>query len=503
MGDARVGSDERARTGRRAVASAVAARGLLGVLGGVLLLTACTGDGPAQRDPQAATPTAAATRSSGSSGSSATTDDGADDADAPCTVTYSVGNAWPDGFGARVEVTNDGPSREDWVLAWEFDAGQEITESWEAQVEQDGARVTAAAPTWAPTLAPGARASFGFNASWSGENPDPTRFTLDGDPCTVVVVSGEYVDDDTTDDTADDTTDDTADDTTDDTGGGAGEAVGGLYVGDGTQALTAWAAATGTDKELLAAIAHTPQATWLGSWTDAAGARDQAARVTGAAADAGSTAVLVVYAVPGRDCGLHSAGGVAAGEYVRWVETVADGVEGHPIVVLEPDALAQLGDCDGQGDRVGYLAAAARALDAAGARVYLDAGHSGWHPAAETARRIERVGTEHLAGFALNTSNYQTTADERAYGEQVAGLLDGLGFVVDTSRNGNGSNGEWCNPRGRALGDPPRLVDDGTALDALLWVKAPGESDGACNGGPAAGRWWQEMALELARNARP
>jgi endoglucanase len=44
-------------------------------------------------------------------------------------------------------------------------------------------------------------------------------------------------------------------------------------------------------------------------------------------------------------------------------------------------------------------------------------------------------------------------------------------------------------------------VDDATSLDALLWVKLPGESDGACNGGPAAGQWWQEIALELAANA--
>lgn len=56
-------------------------------------------------------------------------------------------------------------------------------------------------------------------------------------------------------------------------------------------------------------------------------------------------------------------------------------------------------------------------------------------------------------------------------------------------------------PRGRALGDPPRAVDDGTHLDALLWVKLPGESDGSCNGGPPAGQWWQDVALELARNA--
>ncbi len=276
-----------------------------------------------------------------------------------------------------------------------------------------------------------------------------------------------------------------------------------LHVAPGAQALAAWQAATGEDKVLLERIATRPQAAWIGDWTEASAAREQVAALTGAAHEAGEVAVLVVYAIPGRDCGLHSAGGVEQSEYATWIDTVASGIVGEPIVVLEPDALAQLGACDGQGDRVGLLAYAARSLHEAGARVYLDAGHSGWHPVAETARRLALVGTEHLAGFALNTSNYQTTADERAYGEQVSAATGGLRFVVDTSRNGNGSNGEWCNPRGRALGEPPRLVDDGTALDALLWVKSPGESDGACNGGPQAGAWWQEIALELARNAAP
>ncbi|MGL1937407.1 MAG: glycoside hydrolase family 6 protein, partial [Fibrobacterales bacterium] len=61
------------------------------------------------------------------------------------------------------------------------------------------------------------------------------------------------------------------------------------------------------------------------------------------------------------------------------------------------------------------------------------------------------------------------------------------------------SNGEWCNPRGRALGENPRAIFEG-ALDGYLWVKRPGESDGTCNSGPTAGHWWLEYALELARN---
>ncbi|MDR7383460.1 glycoside hydrolase family 6 protein [Promicromonospora iranensis] len=279
-------------------------------------------------------------------------------------------------------------------------------------------------------------------------------------------------------------------------------AVSDLYVDPGTQAYAAWEAASGTDKDLLAKIALTPQSYWVGNWADADHSRAEVADYTGRAAAAGQTGMLTVYAIPGRDCGNHSGGGVPESEYARWVDTVAEGIEGSPIVILEPDALAQLGDCDGQGDRVGYLRYAAASLTAAGARVYIDAGHSGWLSAGEAAQRLQLIGFTDAVGFALNTSNYQTTADTQAYAEQVSAQVGGRPYVIDTSRNGNGSNGEWCNPRGRALGEQPRLVDDATSLDALLWVKLPGESDGACNGGPAAGQWWQEIALELAANAR-
>ena len=40
-----------------------------------------------------------------------------------------------------------------------------------------------------------------------------------------------------------------------------------------------------------------------------------------------------------------------------------------------------------------------------------------------------------------------------------------------------------------------------TSLDALLWVKHPGDSDGTCNGGPKAGMWWEKYALDLVRNS--
>ncbi|MET0401763.1 MAG: glycoside hydrolase family 6 protein, partial [Cystobacter sp.] len=69
-------------------------------------------------------------------------------------------------------------------------------------------------------------------------------------------------------------------------------------------------------------------------------------------------------------------------------------------------------------------------------------------------------------------------------------------FVVDTSRNGNGSNGEWCNPAGRKLGTPPQV---GGGADLLLWVKVPGDSDGACGIAPntVAGQFSPDIAWRL------
>ncbi len=252
---------------------------------------------------------------------------------------------------------------------------------------------------------------------------------------------------------------------------------------------------------LIERIAAQPIATWLGDRTPALAERVGA--ITSEAAAANQIALFVIYNIPGRDCGLYSAGGAEQDEYLGWVQTIADAVDPASTTwfILEPDALAQLGDCDGQGDRVGLLAGAARILDEAGGEVFLDVGNSRWRTPETMAERVALVGTEHLAGFETNTSNYVSTEEEAAWGERLQALT-GLPFITDTSRNGNGAtaDSEWCNPRGRALGAPPQ-VNPGTGQLALVWAKVPGESDGECNGGPAAGVWWQEIAEELARDA--
>ena len=214
-------------------------------------------------------------------------------------------------------------------------------------------------------------------------------------------------------------------------------------------------------------------------------------------------------------------------------------------------------------------------------RVYLDGTHSAWLGAGDTAHRLVQAGVLRADGFFLNVSNYVETERLEKYGAWVSkciwfggdaaswgynhfdwcasqyypanpndfstcvltdqwyadnvesqGAYPGeealAGFVIDTSRNGRGpwtptvsypDPQVWCNPPGRGVGLRP-TADTGNALiDALLWIKIPGESDGECTRGlgpagttvdpewgvidPAAGVWFRQMALELAQNANP
>ena len=224
--------------------------------------------------------------------------------------------------------------------------------------------------------------------------------------------------------------------------------------------------------------------------------------LVGQADDAGQVPVFVVYGIPDRDCtGGFSSGGLTDETYGPWVEEIASaaGSGDAAVAVLEPDALASALDCDNRGQRVQLLKAAVESLRGAGVTTYVDAGHSDWKRPADVAPLLKDVGVTNVRGFATNVSNFQTDDGERAYADRLVELLGGgVHYVIDRGRNGNGATDEWCNPPGRAFGDRPGFVDDGTPLDAFLWVKPPGESDGTCQGGPAAGDFWAARVMELA-----
>ena len=261
-----------------------------------------------------------------------------------------------------------------------------------------------------------------------------------------------------------------------------------------------WRSTRPADAAHMDRIASQPVALWLGEWSG-----DVRAAVSAAVARAdGRMTVFVVYNIPNRDCGSYSAGGIPASSYRGWVRSIAMGLAGAPAaVILEPDALAAM-ECLGtaaQEERVALIREAVDVLKAAGAAVYIDAGNARWQPADVTAARLKRAGIDDADGFALNVSNFIATDVTTTYGVAVSRRVGGKHFVIDVSRNGLGapSDGQWCNPGGRALGVNPTTVTSNALVDAYLWVKVPGESDGTCNGGPRAGTWWAEYALGLAQ----
>ncbi|MFJ9738942.1 glycoside hydrolase family 6 protein [Streptomyces sp. NPDC101166] len=295
--------------------------------------------------------------------------------------------------------------------------------------------------------------------------------------------------------------------------GGRGPAASGRLYRHPESQVADWVRANPGDERravIESRIAARPAAVWFADHTPAT-ITSRVRAVTAGAAAQGRVPVLVPYVIPERDCGGASGGGAPdLDAYDAWIDRFAAGLgSGEVIVILEPDAIAYA-DClpaQRRAARFASLARAGRVLTAADprARVYYDAGHSHWNGPARQAELLRQAGAASAssAGIFSNVSNYQRTADEVAYARQVLAALGGpagLGAVVDTSRNGNGApaGGQWCDPDGRAVGRAPTLDTGEARVDAYLWVKLPGESDG-CKG--EAGSFSPSYAYELARSA--
>ena len=259
----------------------------------------------------------------------------------------------------------------------------------------------------------------------------------------------------------------------------------------------------------MARLASRPTAHWM---TEGGDVETDVRSVMTEAARAGRSALLVAYWIPGRDCGSYSAGGAeSAAAYRDWIQSFARGLGRRPAtVIVEPDAIPQaVTGCLQGGAKAERLALLRYALRTLSARpktaVYLDAGNAGWvRPPSRMAGALRSAGVARADGFALNVSNFYSTRASVRYGRALSRRLSGAHFIVDTGRNGNGPSRDaggapdWCNPPGRALGRDPTTRTGKARVDAFLWVKEPGRSDGDCrSGAPPAGEWWPEYALEL------
>ncbi|RCV48160.1 glycoside hydrolase family 6 protein [Marinitenerispora sediminis] len=212
--------------------------------------------------------------------------------------------------------------------------------------------------------------------------------------------------------------------------------------------------------------------------------------------------------------------------------------------------------------------------------------------------RGTQAGVNSVSGFITNTANYTPTVepfltnpDLQVGGQPVrsaafyewnprfaelgfaqalrtafvnSGFPSDIGMLIDTSRNGWGGpdrptsvststnlntyvdesrvdtrphRGNWCNQAGAGIGERPRSAP-AAGIDAYVWVKPPGESDGVSEGGivdpddpakgfdrmcdptwhntwnpnvptnalpnaPHAGRWFPEQFEMLVENAHP
>lgn len=259
------------------------------------------------------------------------------------------------------------------------------------------------------------------------------------------------------------------------------------------------------DADLLREISCRPQAAWL-TRPDKDEMRKLAKELTLVAEAVGQVPVLVLYNAAQGNSILWRFGNQGQ-DYIDWMEAVADGIGDRKAwVILEPDALGMSGSYN-ETDRAyrhDELKKAVRILksNAPNARVYIDAANSGWWSGEYIAKLLDDVDVNLADGFALNVANYHYLENEIARAEEASEILGGnIHFVIDTGRNGNGSAGGWCNLPGKALGALPTRETGNHRADAFLWIKPPGESDGECNGGPPAGKFWLTYALELVENA--
>ncbi|HMC95056.1 MAG TPA: glycoside hydrolase family 6 protein [Polyangia bacterium] len=345
-----------------------------------------------------------------------------------------------------------------------------------------------------------------------------------------------------------------------------------LYINpDYAKTVEGLAVAHPDDAALLKKMATFPTAIWL-SWiadTKDVGRYLDDALAQQKASGKPEVVTFVVYDLPNRDCNAASSAGELsaddtgeAGYQHRYIDVIAAAFAAHPDVriaaVLEPDSLANLvtnlqnPKCEAaQGIYKRGIAYAITKLSLPNVFLYLDAAHAGWLGWPKNLGRSVTMykevltmagGADRIRGFALNVSNYDPAKDatnpkrqldaapddELGYVGDLSKALDaagitGKGFVIDTGRDGKGyirsSPGNWCNIKGAGLGERPRAAP-APKVDAYLYIKVPGESDGTADakatrfdencvsedatpGAPEAGKMFDAYLINLLKNATP
>lgn len=553
-----------------------------------------------------------------------------------CDVAYTT-NDWPGGFTANITIRNIGDPINGWTLGFTFpDANQRVQNGWSARWTQSGRNVTAQSESYNGALATGGTASIGFNGAWSGSNPKPTSFTINGVACNGG--TPPTTPPPTTPPPTSPPPTSPPPTTPPPTTPPPGTRVDNPYVNARGYVNPEWKAKA----ESVAGgnrISNTPTGVWLDRIAAIEGTDDSQSNGPMGLRDHLDEALrqnaqyiqVVIYNLPGRDCAaLASNGELKADELPKYKAQYIDpiaAIQADPkyrslriINIIEIDSLPNLvtnttnnpggtAMCDTMKANGGYVQGVGYALAKLGAIPnvynYIDAGHHGWLgwdsnfvPTAQILREAAGASGSTVAnvhGFIVNTANYSALREPYAkvtdtvngqtvrqskwidwnqYNDELSfaqafrqelvrqGFDSNIGMLIDTSRNGWGGSarptgagpttsidayvdggrvdrrihkGNWCNQAGAGLGERPKAAPE-PGIDAYVWIKPPGESDGssreipnndgkgfdrmcdptytgnARNGNnpsgalpdaPISGAWFPAQLAELMRNAYP
>ncbi|KAF4579587.1 Beta-glucosidase cel3A [Pleurotus pulmonarius] len=277
---------------------------------------------------------------------------------------------------------------------------------------------------------------------------------------------------------------------------------------------------------------------------------------------------IVVYDLPDRDCAALASNGEFSiannglANYKNYVDQIVAQIAQYPqvrvVAVVEPDSLANMvtnlnvAKCAGaQAAYTEGVTYALQQLNTVGVYSYVDAGHAGWlgwpanlGPAAQLfANLYTNAGSpSFFRGLATNVANYNllnapspdpvtspnANYDEIHYINALAPELSSRGFpahfIVDQGRSAvqgiRDQWGDWCNVNNAGFGTRPTTSTGSSLIDAIVWVKPGGESDGtsdttavrydghcglasAKKPAPEAGTWFQAYFEMLVANAVP
>ena len=229
---------------------------------------------------------------------------------------------------------------------------------------------------------------------------------------------------------------------------------------------------------------------------------------------------LSTYSLVHAHCAADTSSVGFIRRYSRWMQGVARGIGNfHVVMFLELDALITTQCMAHQpaklADRLTEVRDAVQILEAdPHVSVYVDGGAADALSSHRAAGLLRRAGVQQAQGFFLNSTHFDWTTKEIAYGQKIARALGGVHFVVNTAENGQGplvppvrfhhGNEELCNPAGRGIG--PLSTQTGyTYVDAFLWFTNPGGSAGqgtGCGqGAPPTAVFWPKYAAGLAQRA--